>query len=69
MFRELDVLGVSCCTADEFAEAVGLVTRRRDALAGLITHEFALEETPDAITYAMRHPAQVMKAVIRVEAT
>jgi threonine dehydrogenase-like Zn-dependent dehydrogenase len=69
VFRELDVLGVSCCTADEFAEAVALVTRRRDALAGLITHEFPLEETPEAIRYAMRHPAEVMKAVIRLERT
>ena len=67
-FRELDILGVSCCTADEFAEAIALVTRRRDALSGLLTHEFPLEEAPDAITYAMRHPAEVMKAVIRVDA-
>jgi L-gulonate 5-dehydrogenase len=68
VFRELDILGVSCCTADEFVEAVALVTRRRDALSGLLTHEFPLEQTPDAITYAMRHPAEVMKAVIRVNA-
>jgi L-gulonate 5-dehydrogenase len=67
-FRELDILGVSCCTAAEFAEAIALVTRRRDALSGLLTHEFPLEEAPDAITYAMRHPAEVMKAVIRVDA-
>ena len=33
-FKEIDVLGVSCCNADEFAEAVSLVARRRDALAG-----------------------------------
>ena len=68
VFRELDILGVSCCTADEFVEAVALVTRRRDALSGLLTHEFLLEQTADAITYAMRHPAEVMKAVIRVNA-
>ncbi|MGH3135512.1 MAG: zinc-dependent alcohol dehydrogenase [Gaiellaceae bacterium] len=66
-FKEIDVLGVSCCNADEFAEAVSLVARREDALAGLVTHEFTLEETPEAIAYAMRHPAEVMKAVIRLE--
>jgi L-gulonate 5-dehydrogenase len=65
-FKEIDVLGVSCCNADEFAEAVSLVGRREDALAGLVTHEFSLEEAPEAIVYAMRHPAEVMKAVIRM---
>ena len=66
-FKELDVLGVSCCNGDEFAEAVSLVARREDALAGLVTHEFSLEEAPEAIVYAMEHPAEVMKAVIRLE--
>ena len=66
-FREIDVLGVSCCNGDEFAEAASLVARRRDALAGLVTHEFSLDETPVAIDYAIRHPAEVMKAMIRLE--
>ena len=65
-FKEIDVLGVSCCQGHEFAEAVSLVTRRQGALAGLVTHEFPLEETPAAIEYAMEHPAEVMKAVIRL---
>jgi threonine dehydrogenase-like Zn-dependent dehydrogenase len=68
-FKEIDVLGVSCCNGDEFAEAVALVGRRSDALRGLLTHEFSLEETPVAIDYAMSHPAEVMKAIIRLEAS
>jgi threonine dehydrogenase-like Zn-dependent dehydrogenase len=67
-FKEIDMLGVSCCDAEEFADAVSLVTRRRDALEGLVTHEFPLEQAPDAIAYAIEHPAEVMKAVIRLEA-
>jgi threonine dehydrogenase-like Zn-dependent dehydrogenase len=66
-FREIDVLGVSCCNGAEFAEAASLVARRQDALAGLVTHEFALDEAPSAIDYAIRHPAEVMKAMIRME--
>jgi L-gulonate 5-dehydrogenase len=66
-FKEIDVLGVSCCNADEFGEAVSLVARRHEALSGLVTHEFPLEQAPEAIVYAMRHPAEVMKAVIRLE--
>jgi L-gulonate 5-dehydrogenase len=67
-FKEIDVLGVSCCGSGEFADAVDLVGRRREAAAGLITHEFALEQAPEAIAYAMEHPAEVMKAVVRLGA-
>jgi threonine dehydrogenase-like Zn-dependent dehydrogenase len=66
-FKEIDLLGVSCCLAEEFDDAVALVTRRQDALAGLVTHQFSLEEAPDAIAYAIQNPAEVMKAVIRLE--
>ena len=55
-FKEIDVLGVSCCGSGEFAAAVDLVGRRRDAAAGLVTHEFTLEQAPEAIAYAMRAP-------------
>lgn len=65
-FKELDVLGVSCCNAEEFAAAVDLVSRRRDVAAPLVTHEFSLDQAPEGIAYAMQHPAEVMKAVVRV---
>lgn len=65
--KELDVLGTSCCGADEFAAAVDLVGRNRDVAAGLVTHEFTLERAPEAMAYAMAHPAEVMKAVVRIE--
>jgi threonine dehydrogenase-like Zn-dependent dehydrogenase len=65
-FKELDVLGVSCCGAADFAAAVDLVSRRRAEAAPLVTHEFPLEEAPEAIEYAIHHPAEVMKAVVRI---
>lgn len=65
--KEIDVLGVSCCRADDFAAAVDLVSRRRAVAAGLLTHQFALDEAPSAIDYAMHHPAEVMKAVVRID--
>ncbi len=65
-FRELDVLGVSCCQRDEFATAAELVVRHRDAVAPLLTHEFSFDEAPHAITFAIEHPAEVLKAVIHV---
>jgi threonine dehydrogenase-like Zn-dependent dehydrogenase len=63
--KELDLLGVSCCGAGEFAEAVAVVERNVALLARLISHEFGLEEAPAAIRFAMSNPAEVMKVVIR----
>ena len=65
--KEIDVLGVSCCAADDFAAAVDLVARRQDAAAALVTHEFGLDEAPEAMAYAIEHPVEVMKAVVRVD--
>jgi threonine dehydrogenase-like Zn-dependent dehydrogenase len=65
--KEIDVLGVSCCRAGDFGAAVDLVHRRRDVAAGLVTHQFSLDEAPRAIEYAMRNPGEVMKAVVRVD--
>jgi threonine dehydrogenase-like Zn-dependent dehydrogenase len=63
--KELDLLGVSCCGAEEFAEAVAVVERNVGLLARLISHQFGLEEAPAAIRFAMSNPAEVMKVVIR----
>ena len=65
--KELDVLGASCCTGEDFAEAVGVVERNADALAGLVSHRFALDRAPEAIRFAMSNPTEVMKVVIRDE--
>jgi threonine dehydrogenase-like Zn-dependent dehydrogenase len=62
--KELDVLGVSCCKGDEFEEAVAFVERHADTLENLITQEFPLERAPEALRWAMDHPAETMKVVI-----
>ena len=58
------MLGVSTCSAEDFAEAVELVARRRDAVEALISHEFALEEAPAAIAFAIANPAEAMKVLV-----
>jgi L-gulonate 5-dehydrogenase len=63
--KELDVLGVSVCNAGEFAAAVDLVERHAEVLRQLVTHEYPLERAPEAIAFAMAHPSEVMKVVIR----
>jgi threonine dehydrogenase-like Zn-dependent dehydrogenase len=60
---------VACCGTGEFGEAVELVERNADRLAPLVSHAFALAEAPAALRFAMEHPADVMKVVIRGERT
>jgi L-gulonate 5-dehydrogenase len=62
--KELDVLGVSCCKGDEFGEAVAFVERHGDRLENLITQRYPLERAPEALQWAMEHPAEAMKVVI-----
>ena len=63
-FRELDILGVSTCSAQDFAEAAELVARRRDAVEPLISHEYSLEQAPAAIAFAIANPAEAMKVLV-----
>jgi L-gulonate 5-dehydrogenase len=64
--KELDVLGTSCCTAEEFREAARIVAACRADVQRLITHEFPLERAPEAIVFAIENPAEVMKVVVRL---
>ncbi|MBV9472546.1 MAG: alcohol dehydrogenase catalytic domain-containing protein [Solirubrobacterales bacterium] len=63
--KELDVLGVSCCGSSEFAQAVAVVERNDALIARLISHQFPLEQAPQALQFAMGNPTEVMKVVIR----
>ena len=66
-FKEIDVLGVSCCQGDEFAEAV--VPRRaprRTRCAGSSRTSSRSPRRPPQSSTRSEHPAEVMKAVIRL---
>ena len=63
--KELDLLGVSCCGEQEFADAVAVAERNGALLDPPVSHEFRLAEAPEAISFAISNPAQVMKVVIR----
>lgn len=63
--KELDLLGVSCCDADDFGEAVRVVERNGEAIERLISHQFPLAQAPDALRFAISNPTEVMKVVIR----
>jgi threonine dehydrogenase-like Zn-dependent dehydrogenase len=65
-FRELDVLGVTTCAAADFEAAVGVVKSWQHAVEPLLTDDFALEDAPEAMAYASRNPAEVMKAMVHL---
>jgi threonine dehydrogenase-like Zn-dependent dehydrogenase len=62
--KEIDILGVSCCRPEEFADAVRFVEGHQDLLEPLISKRFPLDRAPEALAYAMGNPADVMKVVI-----
>jgi threonine dehydrogenase-like Zn-dependent dehydrogenase len=61
--KEVNILG-SRNNAGVFAQAADLVRRNRDLARALITHRFSLEQAPEAIEYALEHPAEAEKVLI-----
>jgi L-gulonate 5-dehydrogenase len=62
--KELDLLGVSCCDRDGFAEAVEIAERNEQALERMVSHRFPLERFPEALRFAINNPTDVLKVVI-----
>jgi threonine dehydrogenase-like Zn-dependent dehydrogenase len=62
--KEIDLLGVSCCGPEEFADAVRFVESNEGLLEPLISRRFPLDRAPEAVAYAMENPADVVKVVI-----
>ncbi len=63
--KEMTILG-SRNNANIFGEAVALVQRNQDRARQLITHRFTLEETPQALEFALHHPTEAEKVLIHV---
>jgi L-gulonate 5-dehydrogenase len=63
--KELTVLG-SRNNAGIFGDAVDLVRRHQDQARALITHRFTLDQAPRAIAFALEHPDEAEKVIIRI---
>ena len=63
--KELNIYG-SRNNTGLFGEAVDLVRRNRERVRALITHRFPLEQAPEAIEFALAHPAEAEKVMIVV---
>jgi 2-desacetyl-2-hydroxyethyl bacteriochlorophyllide A dehydrogenase len=64
--KEIDVIGSSCATAEDFLNAVRLVSANHASLAALFSHHFPLTRAADALKFAMKRPPDAIKIVVTV---
>jgi L-gulonate 5-dehydrogenase len=64
--KEIDVLGSSCATAEDFRAAISLVKANRASLAALFSHHFPLTRAGEAFEFAMKRPPDAIKIMVTV---
>jgi len=64
--KEIDVLGSSCATVEDFRAAISLVKANRASLAALFSHHFPLTRAGEAFEFAMKRPPDAIKIVVTV---
>jgi L-gulonate 5-dehydrogenase len=64
--KEIDVIGSSCATAEDFRAAITLVAARRAAIKTLFSHHFPLARAAAAFEFAMSRPPDAIKIVVTV---
>ena len=64
--KEIDVLGSSCATAEDFRTAITLVKANRASLAALFSHHFPLTRAGEAFEFAMKRPPDAIKIMVTV---
>jgi L-gulonate 5-dehydrogenase len=65
-FKELDVLGVSCCLHEEFAAAADLVARHPGLADSMVSHVFPLDEVAGALQLLDERPTEAFKVLVDV---
>ena len=64
--KEIDVIGSSCATAEDFRNAVRLVSGHSASLTALFSRHFPLERAAEAFEFAMKRPQDAIKIVVTV---
>ena len=64
--KEIDVLGSSCATAEDFQGAINLVRANRACIAALFSHHFPLTRAAEAFEFARSRPPGAIKVVVTV---
>lgn len=62
--KELDVLGVSCCTLAEFAAAADLVARNTAAADAMVSHLLPLADAAAAVQLLEERPDEAFKVLV-----
>ena len=64
--KEIDVIGSSCATAEDFQAAINLVRANRASLAAIFSHHFPLTRAAEAFEFAMNRPPDAIKIMVTV---
>jgi 2-desacetyl-2-hydroxyethyl bacteriochlorophyllide A dehydrogenase len=64
--KEIDVIGSSCATAEDFRNAINLVRANCASLAALFSHHFPLARAAEAFEFAMNRPPDAIKILVTV---
>jgi threonine dehydrogenase-like Zn-dependent dehydrogenase len=64
--KEIDVIGSSCATAEDFRDAISLVAANRTSIAHVFSHHFPLARAAEAFEFAMARPPDAIKIVVTV---
>lgn len=64
--KEIDVLGSSTATAEDFRDAISLVTSNREQIARIFSHHFPLARAAEAFEFAISRPPDAVKIVVNV---
>ena len=64
--KEIDVIGSSCATAEDFRAAINLVKANRASLAEIFSHHFPLTRAAEAFEFAMNRSPDAIKIVVTV---
>ncbi|MGH3217705.1 MAG: zinc-dependent alcohol dehydrogenase [Streptosporangiaceae bacterium] len=65
--KEIDVIGTSCATAEDFRQAIDLVKASRSTITALFSHHFPLTRAAEAFEFAMSRPPDAIKIIVTIE--
>jgi L-gulonate 5-dehydrogenase len=63
--KEIDVIGTSCATAEDFQVAIGLI--KASTITEIFSHHFPLARTAEAFDFAMSRPPDAIKVIVTIE--
>jgi len=63
--KEIDVIGTSCATADDFQIAIDLI--KASAVTEIFSHHFPLARAAEAFDFAMSRPPDAIKVIVTIE--